>query len=218
MTKDRVGALSLLLTFIAGYTDVTTFVAADKLFSAHITGNFIVLAYDLIRGADRSAYMKLLAFPVFVIAAMAAAWYDRAGGRPGRLLRLEGALLLLAAGLSGPLHSNFAAAMLIVAAMAVQNAFWRLYPALSWGMTTVMTGNVTTATVSFVQGFWARPRNTEKLTQSRRILAMAGLFLSGCLCGGFLAARFGLVVVAGPGIIVLLASRLTGPAHSLKKP
>jgi uncharacterized membrane protein YoaK (UPF0700 family) len=199
--------VTLLLTFIAGFTDTTTFVAADKLFSAHVTGNFIVLAYDLIRGADRSAYIKLLAVPVFVLAAMLAAWHDRKH-RPVRLLRLEGCLLLVAAGLSLVWKPVFPAAMLVVAAMAIQNSFGRLYPELTWSTTTVMTGNTTTAAVSFIQGFTARPRDARKLALSRQILIMAGVFLVGCICGGLLASRFGLAVIALPGILALLVGTL----------
>jgi uncharacterized membrane protein YoaK (UPF0700 family) len=199
----QVARFTLLLTFIAGFTDATTFVAADKLFSAHVTGNFIVLAYDLIRGADRAAYIKLLTFPVFVLAAMTAAWLDR-GQRPMRLLRLEGGLLLLAALTSGLLHWVFPAAICCVAAMAVENIFNRLYPTLTWSVTTVMTGNVTTGVLSFVHGIVSRPRDRQKLELSRHILIMAGVFLLGCLCGGLLAGRFGLVVVAVPGVLVLV--------------
>ena len=202
--------LTLVLTFIAGFTDAATFIAADKLFSAHVTGNFIVLAYDLLQGADRSAYIKLLTFPVFVAAAMLAAAFDR-GKRPMRLLRLEGALLLLAAGVSWLFHWTFPAAMVIVAAMAVENAFNRLYPGLTWSVTTVMTGNTTTGALSFIQGFFAWPRDHEKLLLSRRILIMAGTFLLGCLCGGSLAGRFGLVVETLPGLAVLMVTLKGGP-------
>ena len=197
--------LTLLLTFIAGFTDATTFVAADKLFSAHVTGNFIVLAYDLLHGADRSAYIKLLTFPVFVLAAMLAAAFDR-GQHPMRLLRLIGSLLLVAALMSGLFHWTFPAAMVIVAAMAVANTFNRLYPELTWSVTTVMTGNTTMGALSFVHGYFARPRDREKLLLSKYIAIMAGVFLLGCICGGFLGGRFGLVAVALPGVAVLLVT------------
>ena len=115
---------SLLLTAVASFTDSATFVGADKLFSAHVTGNFIVLAYDIIHGADANEWSKLLAFPVFFAAVMVAGRIAnrktgavlgegqadalvaggglggpgvRGGGDGGdRLLRIEGFLLLLA--------------------------------------------------------------------------------------------------------------------------
>ncbi len=56
MTPDnRTRNISLLLTFVAGYCDTVTFVAADEVFSAHVTGNFIVLAYDVVNQTDAEA-------------------------------------------------------------------------------------------------------------------------------------------------------------------
>jgi uncharacterized membrane protein YoaK (UPF0700 family) len=43
-------ARTLLLTLVASFCDASTFVGAGRLFSAHVTGNFIVLAeYRLLR-------------------------------------------------------------------------------------------------------------------------------------------------------------------------
>src|ERR1700723_2599095 len=64
---------TLLLTLVASFCDASTFVGAGRLFSAHVTGNFIVLAYDLVHGADRHEWSKLLAFPMFFSAVMIAA-------------------------------------------------------------------------------------------------------------------------------------------------
>lgn len=66
-----------------------------------------------------------------------------------------------------------------------------------------MTGNTTMASVAFIQGITARPRDREKMLLSKHILIMAGVFLAGCICGGFLAGRFGLAVIALPGVAVL---------------
>src|ERR1700761_2510967 len=85
-----VGTTSLLLTLAAAFTDSTTFVGADKLFSAHVTGNFIILAYDIIHGADANEWSKLLAFPVFVGAVMVAGWI--ANRRTGVVVGDMGAL------------------------------------------------------------------------------------------------------------------------------
>src|SRR3984957_8492040 len=67
----------LLLTLVASLCDASTFVGAGRLFSAHVTGNFIVLAYDLVRGTDRHEWSKLLAFPMFFVAVMIAAKVDK---------------------------------------------------------------------------------------------------------------------------------------------
>ncbi|MET1057588.1 MAG: DUF1275 family protein, partial [Pedobacter sp.] len=50
--QDKIWFVTLLLTIIAGYCDTVTFVAADKIFSAHVTGNFIVFAYQLVKGGE----------------------------------------------------------------------------------------------------------------------------------------------------------------------
>ncbi|WP_163024490.1 DUF1275 family protein, partial [Pseudomonas viridiflava] len=54
--QPNIWFVTLVLTIIAGYCDSITFVAADKIFSAHVTGNFIVFAYQMIKGADGDAW------------------------------------------------------------------------------------------------------------------------------------------------------------------
>ena len=64
-------AISLvLLTFVAGFVDTATFVDANGLFAAHVTGNFVVFGAALARGIQEKDYLKLLTFPVFVLAVM----------------------------------------------------------------------------------------------------------------------------------------------------
>ena len=70
-TETRIKHLSVLLTLVAGFCDTVTFVAADSLFSAHVTGNFIVFAYDIVHEVDAHAWSKLVSFPVFVAAVAA---------------------------------------------------------------------------------------------------------------------------------------------------
>ncbi len=91
-----IGITSLLLTLVASFTDSATFIGADKLFAAHVTGNFIILAYDIIHHAGRNEWSKLLAFPVFFLAVMLAGKIDGKGGNANKLLQLEGAFLILA--------------------------------------------------------------------------------------------------------------------------
>ena len=213
---------SLLLTLVAAFTDATTFVGAGKLFSAHVTGNFIVLAYDIIYGADPNEWSKLLAFPVFFGGVMVAGRIANRNsgavvgeGQPdggNRLLRIEGILLMLA-GLAaaamrwwhlGQVWLLVVVSMTIVVAMAFQNAFGRLYSKRIYGPTTVMTGNVTSAALDIAALLLDRPRHPEKFVPLGHNLAMIGVFLAGCFIGGACAYFFGLAAVLVPGVVVMV--------------
>ena len=230
---------SLLLAAVASFTDSATFIGADKLFSAHVTGNFIVLAYDIIHGADANEWSKLLAFPVFFVAAMVAGRIanrrtgvfvgaDAPGGPDAGdlLLRIEGVLLVLAGlaaagmrwGHIGPAWILVPVSMVIVMAMAFQNVFGRLYSKRIFGPTTVMTGNVTSAALDIAALLLDRPRHPEKFVPLWHNLAMIAVFLVGCFAGGACAYFFGLVAVVAPGIVVLALGMVGGapsPGYSV---
>jgi uncharacterized membrane protein YoaK (UPF0700 family) len=152
---DEVPAIVLLpalLGSIAGSTDTIGFLAFGGLFTAHITGNFVVLAAHLVSRGEVSAAV-ILSVPVFVTVLLLTRWLvarlDAFGiGLLQPLLLLE--CLLLAGFLamrivSGtPVHVNAPSAvfagMLGVAAMAVQNAVGQI--SLRSVSTTAMTANV----------------------------------------------------------------------------
>ena len=214
-----------MLTAAAAFTDSATFVGADKLFSAHVTGNFIVLAYDTIHGADRNEWSKLLAFPVFFAGVMLAGRLanKQSGAVVGegarvtpdagdRLLRVEGVLLVLAALAAGAMRWMHIQqewvlvliSMAIVLAMSFQNAFGRLYVKRVYGPTTVMTGNVSSAALDIAAWLLDRPRHPEKVAPLRHNLAMIGVFLGGCFAGAACAYFLGLMAVLAPGLAVLM--------------
>jgi uncharacterized membrane protein YoaK (UPF0700 family) len=66
--------VTLLLASIAGFCDTITFVAADRVFSAHVTGNFIVFAYDVVTDSDKRAWIKFMTLPIFIISVMTGGW------------------------------------------------------------------------------------------------------------------------------------------------
>ncbi|HEY0175132.1 MAG TPA: YoaK family protein, partial [Pedobacter sp.] len=72
--ERKIWYVTILLTVVAGYCDTVTFVAADNIFSAHVTGNFIVFAYQIVKGSDLNAWVKLLTFPVFILSVITGAW------------------------------------------------------------------------------------------------------------------------------------------------
>lgn len=143
------------LTFLAGFCDTASFIHMHGVFSAHVTGNFVVFAAALAEGLSPADYLKLICFPVFVLAvAGASIIYARAAARGGKpLLRVlqSVALTLLAAALLASLFGTPLAAwvtLLLVCAMGMQNTLHHFIPG---PMTTVMTGTVMNTVARFAR-------------------------------------------------------------------
>src|SRR5450432_3031594 len=100
MKINRFILTSIILSFVAGYADTSTFVSADRLFSAHITGNFVILAYDIVTNHIAGSWEKLIAFPVFILAVfISTRMIDHADNDEkavNRFIVLEGFLLITA--------------------------------------------------------------------------------------------------------------------------
>lgn len=187
--------LPTLLSVIAGMVDVTGFLTLGGLFTAHVTGNIVVIAAILVRGGSPDA-PQVLAVPVFIVAVSAVWLIARVSNRRGQsLLRplLVVQLLLLAfvlvlgavsdlqADPSGPLISI--AAILATSAMACQFALLRLaVPGAP--STAVMTGNLTNTMLSFLDAIWRARSLTEAdrrhLQQTTSLLIG---FFGGCVAG-----------------------------------
>ncbi|MFC0166966.1 YoaK family protein [Pseudoduganella danionis] len=154
-------ALGVALGYTAGYVDTVGFVALFGLFTAHVTGNFVLIGSELAR-PGHGVLIKLLAFPAFILAVAAArllaVWLEARQRPAARALTLLQLVLLLAFMLLGraatPVQQTDAllpllAGMAGAAAMGVQNAASRLV----WSElapTTVMTGNVTQLVIDLV--------------------------------------------------------------------
>jgi len=77
--EDRI---SPLLSVIAGMVDLTGFFTLGNIFTAHVTGNLVVLAALAVRGGPVN-WALVIAIPVFILA-VAAVWFvARASGRHG---------------------------------------------------------------------------------------------------------------------------------------
>ena len=143
-----------LLSFIAAFVDTACFVGLFGLFTAHVTGNFVLIGAAVVQH-NGAVVAKLLALPVFALAVLLTAEFARwlrarGAARVAPILCLEAMLLLAAMAvatfMAEPLHADapttIASGMLAVAAMGLQNALMRIELA-ALPPTTVMTGNVT---------------------------------------------------------------------------
>ena len=149
-----------LLSFIAGYVDTAVFVGLFGLFTAHVTGNFVLIGSELVHRSGE-VWPKLLAFPAFIAAVAITVKIVEARERRAKpavpvLLYIEAALLVLAFGaaaLEQPARASDASAliagMLAAGAMGLQNAMMRIELA-SLPSTTVMTMNVTQSVIDVV--------------------------------------------------------------------
>jgi uncharacterized membrane protein YoaK (UPF0700 family) len=173
--------------------DLTGFLTLGNIFTAHITGNVVLVAALVVRGG-RMNPAQILAIPVFV-AAVAATWLlAKASSRRGpRLLRLllSTHFLLLSCVLIFSVITKPSAnphglmgvitAMIAVSAMACQFALLRLTLPVA-PSTAVMTGNLTNTVLSLLDTH-SRTQplmagDPERLTGSVHLLIA---FFGGCV-------------------------------------
>ncbi|WP_431241841.1 YoaK family protein [Flavobacterium sp. P21] len=212
LQQKNIWYVTLLLTMIAGYCDTVTFVAADSIFSAHVTGNFIVFAYQIIKGYDIHAWVKLLTFPVFIIAVIAGGRIALKATNRYTILFWEGVILVLS-GIGAYLFGYFdntsewaiySVAMATVFAMGLQNAFGKLYAKETHGPTTMMTGNVTQASLDLGNLLKNGLKDAEVLLSFKKQLVTIIGFLIGCFMGAVAGKFFGLGTLILPGTAMII--------------
>lgn len=150
-----------LLALAAAYVDTVGFIGLFGLFTAHVTGNFVLIGAELVSHHDQ-ILTKLLALPVFLASVLLTAqaeWALQRRGRPATVLLLVVESLLIAAAavaaaaLPAPGRPDDGVTMslgfTLIAAMGVQNALMRTSLA-GPVQTTVMTGNVTQTAIDLL--------------------------------------------------------------------
>ena len=209
--KVHIALMSWLLSFVAGYADTSTFITANRLFSAHVTGNLVVLVFNVLTKPDPSIWLNLLAFPVFITGVVISSLIVAKSRYPGRVLRLEGVLLLVAGILAlivrytgmenAPIRLFLA--LITVAAMGLQNGFGKLYPYTTYSVTTMMTGNVTQLTLNIMQRILTKMTSLELRQNLQKQALIIGSFFLGCIVGGTISHFIGLSGMIFPGLLVL---------------
>ncbi|BEU26680.1 MULTISPECIES: YoaK family protein [Paraburkholderia] len=227
---DHVPGEDTWLATIAGYVDTLGFVALFGLFTAHVTGNFILIGSGL-AGAGSGLLIKWLAFPAFIAGIVLARVLDNRlllrghGVRACALYGLQAVLLtgFMAAGvLAAPITDSdapltIACGLLGAAAMGVQNAHGRL-TARSVVANTVMTGNVTQAVIDVFDLLFSpgdqKARHAARSRLMRTLPPVAGFAIgAGAGAGGYLLASFWALLLPLAALCVLaVLSRNTGAA------
>jgi uncharacterized membrane protein YoaK (UPF0700 family) len=181
-----------LLSVIAGSVDLTGFLSLG-IFTAHITGNLVVIGALVVRHS-RVNPAAILAIPVFIMAVAATWLLARASGKRGRdLLRLLLSVqfllligLLIFSVVTKPSIDPHGlrvtiAAMLAVFAMACQYALLRLTMPVA-PSTAVMTGNLTNATLALMDASSrGRPLIDGDVPRLKGSLHLLVGFLVGCV-------------------------------------
>jgi uncharacterized membrane protein YoaK (UPF0700 family) len=183
-----------LLSAVAGLVDVIGYLDL-RMFTAHVTGNLVIIASLLVRGGPPNMD-QVLAVPVFILAVGGVWLYARQLQQHGSalaspLLLLELCLLagvLIVAVMRHPgsdprgLTADITA-MIAVSAMACQYSLFRLaVPAAP--STAVMTGNITDAVLSFLETV---SKGDPLLARAEERLKRAAYpfiaFFGGCMAG-----------------------------------
>jgi uncharacterized membrane protein YoaK (UPF0700 family) len=210
--------LPAVLSLTAGSVDVISFLGLDGLFTAHITGNLVILASHIVNGR-KAPVAAMLSVPVFI--AVLGLTRLLVGGleslglaslRPLLLLQLLllAALFFLCIAAGSPIdpHATSAvlAGMLGVSAMAIQNALVQV-SLKGAPSTAVMTTNITRFAMDL--GEVLLGHDPGDMAQARRRAnhtwpAIVG-FAAGCGLGAASEAAFGLLSLALPMGFALLA-------------
>jgi len=203
--------ITLMLSAVAGYCDTVTFISAGSIFSAHVTGNFIVFAYQIIKGSEVEAWIKLLTFPVFIISVIIGGAVAARSINRYKILLIEGILLIISGLISilfihkpGLICETYTVVMMVVFAMGLQNAFGKLYAKETFGPTTMMTGNVTQASLDLGNTIGSSFKDLVSVQSLKKQSVTIGGFLIGCLAGALLAKSFGLSVIILPGLGMII--------------
>jgi uncharacterized membrane protein YoaK (UPF0700 family) len=207
-----------ILAFIAGYVDTLGFIALFGLFTAHVTGNFVLIGAE-VAGVGQGVLLKLLAFPAFIVGVASASVLARVLERKGvndsaLALHLWQAVLLMAFLLTcwfaRPIGDPGAPMVLVsgvlgATAMGVQNARAKVLRASALP-NTVMTGNVTQVVLDIVElthhGSQAGQGPQVRARLRSTLLAMSS-FAIGAICGALAFVHLSFLGLALPVALLL---------------
>jgi len=208
--------------FLAGYVDTLGFIALFGLFTAHVTGNFVLIAVAAAEPAQTPSLLKLLAFPAFILGVAAARLLvancerdQRPAVRPVYSLQLALLLGFMVCGmLAEPVGRSagllaMAAGLLGAAAMGAHSAASKLL-LTHLAPTSMMTGNVTQLVIDLVDCLRGAADAAVKARCAKFFWTVLA-FALGCGLAAFAYRAFGFVALVVPVAILCLHLWLPEP-------
>jgi len=211
-------ALPVLLSLTGGYVDTAGFLALGGLFPAHVTGNFVTLGAALTHGTT-GIIAKLLALPVFCLTILLLRYITHnvpPGDEKGlRILLVIKLLFLIAGGACAIWLSPFtnpdglplvATGMLLIIAMAIQNAAHRIHLGAS-PPSTLMTGTTTQIMIDLADLAHGSAGDQAKPVKGRlsHMVVAVFAFALGCGLAALLYATVGTWCFALPPLFALVS-------------
>lgn len=205
-----------LLAFVSGFVDTLSFVGLFGLFAAHVTGNFVMIATSIAE-FRLGLWIKLLAVPVFIVAAIVTRFFIIRRERHAleaatHVMGVQAVLLtvfMVVAIMSSPFKDHespgvIATGLLAAASMAVQNTAARTF-LVGLPPTTVMTGNLIQVIIDAVDLWHGHGPLDTKRARLHKLVPMLLSFIAGTLLGamGYLTAGFWCLLVPIAAIAVL---------------
>lgn len=210
--------IALLLSFTAGSTDTLGFALLYQIFTAHVTGNFVLIGSSIAQpeNTDQLLWGQLSVLPIFFIAITVASLFIPAEinvKTARKFLMIQSLCLilfcLLGLNINGNIN-NLKAIFIVtpaIIAMALQNMYSKfLYTDLPF--TTVMTGNMTKLAMDFGTKLKGRKSLERTELSSIQLYAVIG-FIAGALVIALLAKHIGFYSAIIPALLVLMIALIT---------
>lgn len=218
--------LPTVLSFNAGYIDSAGFLALHGLFTAHVTGNLVMLGDSIVSGSS-GIIVKLLAIPVFcltvVLIRLLTVRLELPPLRELRVMLSLEVLLLAAGGCAAAWFRHFnnpeglpliLTGMLLVAGMTIQNVMHKTH-LTSVPPTTMMTGTTTQAMLDF--GSLLFIKKIDDLEKRKmhmwHLIGLVVTFALGCAVAALTVTTVGNLAFLVPPVLVSLGLAVHRPEN-----
>ncbi|MBQ0769595.1 MAG: DUF1275 domain-containing protein [Bizionia sp.] len=213
---------AFILSFVGGATDTLGFSLLYQLFTAHVTGNFVLIGSSIAKEgeSDLLLWAQLSVLPIFFITILITSILipEKVTIRTARnFLSIQAILLLLflVFGFYYDNEINNTTATLIAAPAVVAMALQNMYPKFLFTklpFTTVMTGNVTKIAMDLGALLKSKKSDQPQKLMSLQVFAAIG-FVSGALIIALAANHLKFISAIIPALLILFLALTVKKEH-----